>query len=101
MYFFTTIFRGSSAVLCAVNIPPADLRKQINGRNINGTWNNATNKLKNIFMLSVDKLHLSQCVDFRLLYEAGTDVRTFSIWHIIRVELTSPVNSITQDTKQF
>jgi len=25
-YFFTTIFRGSSAVLCAVTIPPADLR---------------------------------------------------------------------------
>ena len=24
--FFTTIFRGSSAVLCAVTIPPADLR---------------------------------------------------------------------------
>ena len=23
--FFTTIFRGSSAVLCAVTIPPADL----------------------------------------------------------------------------
>jgi hypothetical protein len=25
-YFFATIFRGSSAVLCAVTIPPADLR---------------------------------------------------------------------------
>ena len=24
--FYTTIFRGSSAVLCAVIIPPADLR---------------------------------------------------------------------------
>jgi len=24
--FFTAIFRGSSAVLCAVTIPPADLR---------------------------------------------------------------------------
>jgi hypothetical protein len=24
--FFTTILRGSSAVLCAVTIPPADLR---------------------------------------------------------------------------
>jgi len=24
--FFTTIFRGSSAVLCTVTIPPADLR---------------------------------------------------------------------------
>ena len=24
--FFTTIFKGSSAVLCAVTIPPADLR---------------------------------------------------------------------------
>jgi len=24
--FFSTIFRGSSAVLCAVTIPPADLR---------------------------------------------------------------------------
>src|SRR5215475_3520062 len=24
--FFTTIFRGSSAVLCAVTIPPADMR---------------------------------------------------------------------------
>jgi len=24
--FFTTIFRGSSAVLCAITIPPADLR---------------------------------------------------------------------------
>ena len=24
--FFTTIFRGSSAVFCAVTIPPADLR---------------------------------------------------------------------------
>jgi hypothetical protein len=24
--FFTTIFRGSSALLCAVTIPPADLR---------------------------------------------------------------------------
>ena len=23
--FFTTIFRGSSAVLCAITIPPADL----------------------------------------------------------------------------
>ena len=26
---FTTIFRGSSAVLCAVTIPPADLRSLI------------------------------------------------------------------------
>jgi hypothetical protein len=25
-YFFATILRGSSAVLCAVTIPPADLR---------------------------------------------------------------------------
>jgi hypothetical protein len=25
-YFFMTIFRGSSAVFCAVTIPPADLR---------------------------------------------------------------------------
>ena len=24
--FFTTIFRGSSTVLCAVTVPPADLR---------------------------------------------------------------------------
>ena len=24
--FFTTIFRGSSVVLCAITIPPADLR---------------------------------------------------------------------------
>jgi hypothetical protein len=31
--FFTTIFRGSSAVLCAVTIPPAEL----SGRNSNGT----------------------------------------------------------------
>ena len=55
--FFTTIFRGSSVVLCAVTIPPADLRSlslyythaatycviiqtqqtQISGRNSNGT----------------------------------------------------------------
>ena len=62
--FFTTIFRGSSAVLCPVTIPPADLRSlslyyyavcgrmcmssaycviiqtqrtQISGRNSNGT----------------------------------------------------------------
>ena len=67
--FFTTIFKGSSAVLCAVTIPPADLRslslyyyavcdrmcmssvrvwcscllviyKQISGRNSNGTKHN-------------------------------------------------------------
>jgi len=44
--FFTTIFRGSSAVLCAVTIPLADLRSlssystqrtQISGRNSSGT----------------------------------------------------------------
>ena len=29
--FFTTIFRGSSAVLCAVTIPPAVLRKSAGG----------------------------------------------------------------------
>ena len=27
--FFTTIFRGSSAVVCAVTIPPADLRSLV------------------------------------------------------------------------
>jgi hypothetical protein len=43
--FCTTIFRGSSAMLCAVTIPPADLRSviiqtqrtQISERNSNGT----------------------------------------------------------------
>jgi hypothetical protein len=35
--FFHDYLQGSSAVLCAVTIPPADLRTHISGRNSNGT----------------------------------------------------------------